>query len=280
MRRCDTEVRNLMTALSHLSQYSGSEIFPNLKTIAVGSLYRKQSSMWTRYDKLHVTDPQDPVYLTNPGLCFDLFDHFLSTSNVESCCIRDFSGPLGMRPIAARPEPSFPSYRPQMTIHTNIEPDIMSVRLGQKTTRWISDVPPSEDWYSIYENLLRSFAELANIRNEHYLHSKDDIINLEIFRSTRQIGPSTADRSRDHHPSSYPRIDDIAAEVASGAEVPLSVVSQRAIVSKVSALCQATLRRESKVKDIFKWYSAADIPKCQWRSSSYCISMVGWWIVI
>lgn len=91
------EVRRLTAALQRVHPVGLDEVMPRLRTVAVASIWGKESADWQLY-KQHRRHGDEKEIRTES--CAELFQDVLACSCVTAQCIRDISGPLSISKIA------------------------------------------------------------------------------------------------------------------------------------------------------------------------------------
>lgn len=113
MQDCNEETDEIAESLVKFDCYGLNTFFPKLERVVVGTIYGRETNVWSRYEDWHVARDTR----SNTHDCGTLFDRVLSKSNLQHLCIRDPSGPCNIPTISHVSSPKTPNANHTRTLH-------------------------------------------------------------------------------------------------------------------------------------------------------------------
>lgn len=146
----EIRVQTLSTVILNLRHSRVRRVFPELRNIAIFSIYGRESLRWMKLRDLEDFVQRGNMDWVGVDACGKMWATYLALSHIHHICIRDGGGgPLaGHTTLYPHTFGSVNSLVPGLTIHFNEYLDKIDFRTGA-TTSWVSDIPSSYPWSEI-----------------------------------------------------------------------------------------------------------------------------------
>lgn len=256
----DDECDALELTLSKVVKMGPKEVFPNLESIAISSIYgNDDEEEWAAYNKAHSSGSADSYLTLNAKttLCSRVFRLFLHSSTVLHLCSRDTQGPLSF-PTASyaslhgkRKPPLIP------TIHFNESIQRMPITYGAPM-KWVSETAMACDTQVVNSRILQCLNTcIAQREADFEKRRRPDVIDLDVYFTTAMMVKK----------SNSPELsDEVGLEDPQGRRHTQSEEQQAAtavlIGKNISGYLEKLPPSPSGKKDEIRWHSSVDTPQC------------------
>lgn len=151
MAESQSRMITLNDALGKLQKSGLKRLFPSLTTVAISSIYGRQSDRWVYFEKAQdefIALASDKL---DPRMCGFTLALLLGDSHVKHFCVRDMLGPLSMPPVSTRLLEA-DLRGPKKYAHLDTILDKFPTQLGREL-RLSSDVPMKAGWEALHDDI-------------------------------------------------------------------------------------------------------------------------------
>lgn len=241
-----------------------AQLFPQLQTIAVSSVYGRSSDKWEIYGiQRHSPDEHVPT-AEHIFASARAWREILSKISAKHVCVRNTQGPLGFVTGFGAGSGPAKTFHLEQTDQTG---DAPAVIFGEKV-RWIFDAAPTSDWDPYYMTVRMALSHGSSARQDPktYLKVSEQTqcraegsakIQVELYCSTGKIGLSQSPILDDLH------MRNLLDGVLEGKFDNLCTDDQRLISATLGERFQLESRKDNDFLDVIDWRSSADAPICE-----------------